>query len=101
VVEDPFLTFPTDGKTKAWALTAAKVSELRAAFPALDVMAECRKALAWLQSNPERRKTDRGMPRFLFNWMSRSQNSRPSQRNGQPADQFAHIKSWVAKGGKS
>lgn len=30
------------------------------------------KAWAWLEANDRRRKTERGMPRFLNNWMSRA-----------------------------
>jgi hypothetical protein len=71
---EALLTFPTDGKEKVWHLYPAKVSELGAAFPSLDVLAECRKALAWVQQNPDRRKTARGMGRFLFHWLSRAQD---------------------------
>jgi hypothetical protein len=97
--ESALLVFPTAGKVKAWGLSAAKVSELRAAFPALDVVAECRKALAWLQANPTRTKTSNGMGRFLFGWMDRSQNS---GRNGrvQPTDYYAGLKAFNAKGRK-
>lgn len=30
------------------------------------------KAWAWLEANDRRRKTERGMPRFLNNWMSKA-----------------------------
>lgn len=69
--EPPLLTFPTVGKTKDWHLDQAKLTELGAAFPLVDVLAECRKALAWMQASPARRKTARGMGRFLFGWLSR------------------------------
>ena len=51
---------------------------------------EARKALAWLQANPGRRKTPRGMPRFLFGWMERTQNRRGS--NGQPSSRVGAAK---------
>lgn len=72
---DVLLTFPTVGEQKEWHLLPAKLAELSAAFPALDVLAECRKALAWVQQCPDRRKTARGMGRFLFGWLSRAVNS--------------------------
>ncbi len=34
---------------------------------------------AWLDSNPTRRKTRRGIERFINNWLSRSQDSAKSQ----------------------
>lgn len=78
------LTFPVvgDPQNPEWPLTASKVAELREAFPGLDVGAESRKSLAWLNANPLKRKTARGMSAFLFRWMERAQNSRggPSVR---------------------
>jgi hypothetical protein len=74
VIETAVLTFPTDGNPREWDLTDAKVKEFREAFPSLDVVAECRKALAWVQANPTKRKTPRGMPGFLFRWLSRVQD---------------------------
>ena len=37
------------------------------------MVGECRKALAWVQQAPDRRKTARGMGRFLFGWLGRAQ----------------------------
>lgn len=71
----PILVFPTAGKSKTWALVAEVVEGFREAFPGVDVVAECRKALAWIHANPGRKKTANGMRRYLFNWISRSQNS--------------------------
>jgi len=70
------LVFPVTGRGSAeWYLTQAKVSEYRETFPTLDVMAESRKALQWCRDNPAKRKTQRGMPAFLWRWMERAQNS--------------------------
>jgi hypothetical protein len=44
------------------------------AYPGVDVRAEIRKAHAWEQANPTRRKTPRGRMRFLNSWMERAQN---------------------------
>lgn len=72
--EPPVLTFPTVGESPEWVLTHRHVADLRESFPTLEVLAECRKALGWLNANQRRRKTPKGMPQFLFGWMSRSQN---------------------------
>jgi hypothetical protein len=45
-----------------------------AAFPGVDVPAEYLKADSWLAANPTKRKTPRGMPKFLNGWMERAQN---------------------------
>lgn len=73
--EDVLMVFPCDGAVKTWALTRAQVERWRVAYPSLDIEAECRKALAWVEAHAERRKTARGMPQFLVRWFSRATNS--------------------------
>jgi hypothetical protein len=57
-----------------WHLTAELVETLQAAYPAVDVMAECKVANAWCTTNKSKRKTAGGMERFLNSWMERKQN---------------------------
>ena len=65
------LSFPVHGNGgKEWPLTARQTDEWREAFPTLDVLAECRKARAWLAANGL--KTPAGMPRFLVSWLSKA-----------------------------
>lgn len=52
-----------DEKGQQWAVT----------YPALDIGQECRKALAWLDANPAKRKNN--LAGFLNNWLSRGQDS--------------------------
>jgi hypothetical protein len=68
------ITFPTDGEVPHWHLRQAKVDRLAELFPKLDVMAEARTALAWIEANPEQRKTANGMDRFFTGWLTRSNN---------------------------
>jgi hypothetical protein len=79
----PLLVFPIVGKgAKEWALTGHAVAEWTQDFPGLDVLRECRAALAWTKANPEKRKTARGMPAFLVRWLTRSNDrggSKPAQ----------------------
>lgn len=42
------------------------------AFPGMDIMAEFRKMDAWLESNPSKRKTERGYPRFVNHWLGKA-----------------------------
>ena len=83
------MEFPTVGTgEKTWNLTQAKFDEYAKAFPGLDVMAECRKARQWCNDNPEKRKTAKGMTRFLNAWLSRAQNERGGRNgNGKPLRQ--------------
>ena len=72
--EVPLLEFPCDGSPRSWALYEELHRELSESFPSLDVLAEARKALAWVNASPERRKTFRGMRKFLVGWLSRAQD---------------------------
>lgn len=72
----PVLSFPTVGTgAKEWHLTEPKLAEYVEAFPSLDVSAECRKALQWIRDDPGRRKTPKGMPKFLGGWLGRTKPS--------------------------
>jgi len=73
--EPALLTFPTVGAGgSTWTLTASLVADLQQAFPGVDIVAEGNKALGWLKVSPDRRKTAKGMPKFLYGWITRSVN---------------------------
>lgn len=82
------LTFPVTGQGKdgKWNLTEPVLAPLMAAYPDTDVLAECRRALAWVAANPKRRKTAGGMPAFLTSWVARSVNSGGAGRGAPPVE---------------
>lgn len=73
------LMFPTDGSKAFYLLTHRQVSDWKALYPALDVLGECRRALAWIHANPTKRKTSAGMPKFLVAWLNRTQEKQSTQ----------------------
>lgn len=73
--EEIAFVFPTREKGRTFSLSHEEVNRLKELFDAIDVERELRKALAWLEASPERRKTVRGMKRFLVNWLSRAIDS--------------------------
>ena len=77
------LLFPTVGLGGAeWRLRRAQVEEWQELFPNLDVLNECRQALAWVKAHPDRRKTTRGMVKFLAGWLTRSVDRRRGNSHG-------------------
>lgn len=50
------------------------VQEWSKIYPAVDIKQELRKMKGWLDANPTRRKTRRGVRRFVNNWLSRTQD---------------------------
>lgn len=73
--EPPLMVFPTVGKARSWNFERAELNRLAGAFPALDILAEARKAYVWLEANKRNQKTPDGMSRFLFTWMTKAQNN--------------------------
>lgn len=81
----PVLLFPTDGPLRQWGLLPDTLDELRGLFPSIDVLEECRKALAWVLAAPERKKTAKGMRKFLTGWLTRCQDRGPPRSPAAPA----------------
>lgn len=56
-------------RTGEWGLTQRMLNEFETTYKDMNVRAEMTKAVLWCQTNPAKRKTDKGMPRFLTNWL--------------------------------
>jgi hypothetical protein len=79
--EREFLVFPIVGSDpRNWVLTETQVEAWEQLFPNVDVRSEARKALAWVLAHSDRRKTARGMTKFLTGWVSRCVDSPRTQR---------------------
>lgn len=95
------LTFPTDGTPPEWPLTEQQVADWSTLYPSIDVLAECRKARAWIDADPKRRKTAGGMRRFLVNWLNNATN-RPHAVSGhagsRTAGNAAALQRFAARG---
>ncbi len=65
-------------------VTEEDIAEWRGAFPAVDVIQQLRSMRQWLIANPNRRKTKRGMRKFIVQWLSRRQDQGPPLIAGQP-----------------
>jgi len=65
-----------------WNLPTDRLADYRDTFPGLDVEAELRKARLWLIDRPNRRKTAKGMPKFLSGWLSRATPGETARTKG-------------------
>jgi len=73
--QDVLLVMPCTGAGgKSWKVTRGYLDGLADTYPGVNLLAECRKAKAWLDANPRRLKTYAGMKAFLTSWFSRAQN---------------------------
>jgi hypothetical protein len=59
-------------------------------YPGVNVAASIRSMSAWSLANPTRRKTARGILRFMNAWLDREQNSPKRSANAMPPDPYAH-----------
>jgi hypothetical protein len=97
--ESAIFSFPVVGKKSGdkateWHLVQSMIDALALAYPGVNVLAECRKALLWCNTNPSRRKTFQGMPEFLRRWMAGEQNRGGISIGPKVSDPTANNKSW-------
>lgn len=65
-----------------WKCPLADYEEYKRLYPGVDIDNAFREMRAWCNSNPTKRKTARGIKRFVNGWLSRQQDSgRGSQTN--------------------
>lgn len=57
-----------------------KLDHWREMFPRLDIDQQIRSMIAWLEVSPERRKTRRGIGRFIVSWLSRRADKPPAKQ---------------------
>lgn len=70
----PAARLPTNRSGEFYSVTKDEIERLQALYPAVSVVQAVRSIRGWLEANPVKRKTLRGMPRFINAWMSREQD---------------------------
>ena len=77
------------------------IDGFKACYPDIDVDREIREMAAWCYANPAKRKTKRGINRFINNWLSKPggsygkiENSNRSTRDMSMEETLADV-SWV------
>lgn len=78
----PMGTIPCSGKEKVFPFTETDVGEWQGSFPGIDVMQQLRQCRQWNIDNPTKRKTAKGMRRFINSWLSRAQDASGGTGNG-------------------
>ena len=84
--EPPVISFILNDKSQ-YPIRQAQVDEWRGLYPAVDIMQELRKMAGWLDANPSKRKTKRGILRFVNGWLAREQDKggKKVENNGRNA----------------
>lgn len=71
--EPPVITIPLN-TGEEWPVEKEDFDEWVKLYPAVDVMQNLRNMRGWAQSNPAKRKTARGMKRFINSWLQKEQD---------------------------
>lgn len=69
----PVIRLPLNDGTE-YGVTEEQCREWAELYPAVDILQELRKMRGWLDSNRTRRKTRKGVCRFITNWLSHEQD---------------------------
>ena len=64
-----------------WHVATSYLAELHELFPTIDIEQELLTMRAWCSASPERRKTSRGIKRFIVSWLSRATDSGRSKHS--------------------
>lgn len=59
-------------KQENYTIDAQFLSDMQECYPAINVEGELKKMRGWLLANENKRKTHRGMKRFINSWLSRA-----------------------------
>ena len=51
------------------------IEQWKMAYPSVNIEQELQKMIAWLNANPTRRKSRKGIERFVISWLTRAQDS--------------------------
>lgn len=71
--ENPIITLTLNDKSE-FGVDRIQVQEWQELYPAVNIEQELRKMKGWLNANPKKRKTRRGITRFINGWLSREQD---------------------------
>lgn len=79
--EPPFIYLTLNDKSE-YPIPLSKVDEYKELYPAVDVEQQLRNMKGWLDANPTKRKTKRGIDRFINGWLSKEQDKGGIYNNG-------------------
>ncbi len=73
-----------------------KIALWKETYPGVNVEQELKRMIAWLDSNPTRRKTKRGITKFINGWLSREQDRGGTYKNSED-DHKAAVEKLLAR----
>lgn len=76
-------------------ITQTDIDEWGEIYPAVDILQQLRYMKGWLNSNPTKRKTKRGIKRFINSWLSKEQDKGGVVKYGRDSEKDAQADTSV------
>jgi len=73
-IEPVFISLPLSDGGSQFDVTESYLREQMSLYPGVNIEQELRNMRGWLDSNPAKRKTQRGIKRFITTWLQNSQD---------------------------
>ena len=93
--ENIFITLSLNDNSE-FEVTENYLKKLKPLFPAVNIEQEFRKMCAWSINNPKKRKTRKGITRFINNWLSNAQDKAHFNSNNNSQNDFEQRKNQFA-----
>ena len=93
--ENIFITLSLNDNSE-FEVTENYLEKLKPLFPAVNIEQEFRKMCAWSINNPKKRKTRKGITRFINNWLSNAQDKAHFNSNNNSQNDFEQRKNQFA-----
>lgn len=78
-----------------WICSVDEYNEFERLYPSVDIEQSFRDMRAWSLSNPSKKKTRRGVRRFVNNWLSGNQDCGKRKRTGaNKTDRISEVDNW-------
>ena len=96
--EEPFITLMLNDRSE-YPFYEKDVIEYQELYPAVDVRQQFRTMKGWCKDNPTKRKTKRGIRKFVNSWLAREQDKfhpsvGKSYNNDRIANRVSEVDSW-------
>jgi hypothetical protein len=80
-----------------YSITQTDINEWQELYPNVNILQELRKMKGWCDSNPAKRKTSRGIKRFITSWLAREQDKGGAKIYGEKNNEIestSSVKLW-------
>lgn len=94
VSEPPIITLQLNDGTEH-PVTQSDIDNYASLYPAVDIMQALRNMRGWCEANPTKRKTKRGIAKFIHSWLSKEQDKGGNLRTAPQYQRGNALDEWM------